>query len=291
MRVATALLIGVGLTVSSLFVVAHTSTSGPATAALRAQSPAQAPLMGQGLTVIRVGTLIDGKGGLLRSATVVVEDGKIKSVGQASAERVTYDFPQLTLLPGLIDTHVHITTHFGKGGRATSEGETPQESMLYAAENAYTMLINGFTTTQSIGSRLDSDLRHAIARGILPGPRLLTSIAPVDEKTGTPDQIRQFVRGVVADGADLVKIFASKSIREGGGQTLTDEQIQAACDETKTLGKRTWVHAHADSAVRAASAAGCWAVTHGSQVTDATLAYMAERGTFFEPNIGLLLQN
>jgi imidazolonepropionase-like amidohydrolase len=290
-RAATALLIVVvvGLTTSSPF--AQTSNSGPETAALRAQNPAAAPLTGQRLSVIRVGTLIDGKGGVLRSATVVVEDGKIKSVGRASAERVTYDLSQLTLLPGLIDTHVHMNTHFGKSGRATSEGETPQESMLYAAENAYTMLINGFTTTQSIGSRLDSDLRNAIARGILPGPRLLTSIAPVDETTGTPEQIRQFVRGVVADGADLVKIFASKSIREGGGQTLADEQIRAACDEAKVLGKRTWVHAHADSAVKAASAAGCWAVTHGSQVTDATLAYLAERGTFFEPNIGLLLQN
>jgi imidazolonepropionase-like amidohydrolase len=249
------------------------------------------PVLAQGLTVIRVGTLIDGKGGVLRSATVVVEDGKIKSVGQAAAGRVTYDFPQLTLLPGLIDTHVHIDTHFGKNGKAINDGETPQESMLYAAENAYTMLINGFTTTQSIGSRLDPDLRNAIARGILPGPRLLTSISPVDEKTGPPDQIRQFVRKVVADGADLIKIFASKSIREGGGQTLTQAQIEAACDEAKRLGRRTWVHAHADSAVKAAADAGCWAVTHGSQVADATLAFMAERGTFFEPNIGLLLQN
>ena len=163
--------------------------------------------------------------------------------------------------------------------------------MLYAAENAYEMLNNGFTTTQSIGSPLDRDLRDAIARGILPGPRLLTSIVPVREDTGTPQQIRQFVRKVVADGADLIKLFASKSIREGGGQTMTDAQVEASCDEAKRLGKRTWVHAHADSAVRAASLAGCWAVTHGSQVTDATLAMLAQRGTFFEPNIGLLLQN
>jgi len=250
-----------------------------------------APLMAQEPLVIRAGTLIDGKGGVQRNAAVVVEDGRIKSVGQASPGRVTYDFPQLTLLPGLIDTHVHIETHFGKSGKRTSEGETPQQSMLYAAENAYTMILNGFTTTQSIGSRLDPDLRDAIARGILPGPRLLTSISPVDEKTGTPDQIRQFVRKAVLDGADVIKIFASKSIREGGGQTLTQAQIEAACDEAKRLGKRTWVHAHADSAAKAAAAAGCWAVTHGSQVTDATLAFMAERGTFFEPNIGLLLQN
>jgi imidazolonepropionase-like amidohydrolase len=245
----------------------------------------------QEATVIRVASLIDGRGGVLRNATVVVEAGRIKSVGQATQGRVSYDFPQLTLLPGLIDTHVHIDTHFGKSGRATPEGETPQESMLYAAENAYAMLNNGFTTTQSIGSPLDRELREAIARGVLPGPRLLTSISPVREDTGTPDQIRQFVRKVVADGADLIKLFASKSIREGGGQTMTGAQIEAACGEAKRLGKRTWVHAHADSAVKAAAVAGCWAVTHGSQATDATLAVLAQRGTFFEPNIGLLLQN
>ncbi len=252
---------------------------------------AAVPATAQEPIVIRIGTLIDGRGGVQKNASVVVEAGKIKSVGPATSGRVSYDFPHLTLLPGLIDTHVHIDTHFGKSGKATREGETAQESMLYAAENAYAMLMNGFTTTQSIGSPLDRDLREAIARGMLPGPRLLTSIAPVRVDTGTPDQIRQFVRQVVADGADVIKLFASKSIREGGDQTMTDAQIEAGCDEAKRLGKRTWVHAHADSAVKAAAIAGCWAVTHGSQVTDATLAVLAQRGTFFEPNVGLLLQN
>ena len=242
-------------------------------------------------TVLRAGTLIDGQGRVSRSVSVIVEGSKIKSVGPPSGTRVSYDLSRLTVLPGLIDTHVHIATHFGKNGRATSEGEAPEESTLYEAENAYAMLLNGFTTAQSIGARLDVPLRSAISRGVLPGPRLLTSIAPVDETTGPPDQIRQFVRQIVKDGADLVKIFASKSIREGGGQTLTQAQIDAACGEAKRLGKRTWVHAHADSAVRAAATAGCWAVTHGTQVTDNTLALMAARGTFFEPNIGLLLQN
>jgi imidazolonepropionase-like amidohydrolase len=72
---------------------------------------------------------------------------------------------------------------------------------------------------------------------------------------------------------------------------LSDESITAACEASKTAGKRTWVHAHAASAVRAAAQAGCFAVTHGSQVTDQELALMAARGTFFEPNIGLVTQN
>ena len=249
------------------------------------------PLAAQGRVVIRAGTLVDGRGGVSKSATVVVENGRIASVGSTPAGPVSYDLSRLTVLPGLIDTHVHSDTHFGRDGRPGGQGETPQQSMLYAAENAYGVLLNGFTTVQSIGSPLDPDLRDAIARGILPGPRLLTSIAPVNDTTGSPEQIRAFVRKVVAGGADLVKIFASKSIREGGGQTLTQQQIDAACGEAMKLGKRTWVHAHADSAVRAATMAGCRAITHGTQVTDETLALMARRGTFFEPNIGLLLQN
>lgn len=240
--------------------------------------------------VIRAGTLIDGKGGTSRNVTIVVEGTRIRSIGPSS-QRATYDFSNLIVMPGMIDSHVHIDTHFGKDGKAGGRGETPQQTMLHGAENLYTMLQNGFTATQSIGGRLDPDLRDAIARGVLPGPRLLTSIQSINENTGNPQQIREFVRKIVGEGADLVKIFASKSIREGGAQTLSDEQIKAACEEAKTLGKRTWVHAHADSAVRAAALGGCMAVTHGSQVSDATLRLMAERGTYFEPNIGLVSQN
>ena len=107
----------------------------------------------------------------------------------------------------------------------------------------------------------------------------------------TPDQIRQHVRKAVADGADVIKLFASKSIREGGGQTLSDEQILAACSEAKAQGKRVWVHAHSAPSVRASTLAGCTTITHGSQITEAEAKLMAERGTFFEPQTGLLLQN
>ena len=85
----------------------------------------------------------------------------------------------------------------------------------------------------------------------------------------TLDQIRAHVRKTAADGADVIKIFASKSIREGGGQTLSDDQIQAACSEAKAQGKRIWVHAHSAPSVRASTLAGCTTITHGSQITDA----------------------
>jgi imidazolonepropionase-like amidohydrolase len=242
-------------------------------------------------TIIRAASAFDGTGRTIPNATIVVRDGRIVSVESGGNQRATYDLRGLTVLPGLIDTHVHLDTHFGADGRATNRGETPPQSILHEAENAYITLMAGFTTVQSIGSPLDVDVRAAIARGVMPGPRLLTSIRPVNENTGTPDEIRAFVRKVKADGADLLKLFASKSSREGGGQTMTDAQIQASCGEAKAVGLRSWVHAHSPSSVRAATLAGCTAVTHGSQVTDAELKLMQEHGTYFEPNIGLVSQN
>jgi imidazolonepropionase-like amidohydrolase len=239
---------------------------------------------------IRAGTLIDGMGGVQRNATITIDGERITRISDDKA-RVTYDFLQLTVLPGLMDAHVHVGAHFGKNGRASTPGETPAEQALYAAENAYSILMAGFTTVQSIGAPGDVPLRDAIARGKIPGPRLLTALSPVRDAGMTVDQIRQHIRKTVADGADVIKIFASKSIREGGGQTLSDEQILAACGEAKTLGKRVWVHAHAASAARASALAGCTTVTHGSQITDAEAELMAQRGTYFEPQTGLLLQN
>jgi len=242
-------------------------------------------------TVIRGAAAFDGRGRVVSNATIVVRNGKIASVESGGAATATYDLRGFTILPGLIDTHVHLDTHFGADGRATTGGETPQQSILYEVENAYITLMAGFTTVQSIGSPLDVDVRAAIARGLMPGPRLLTSIRPINENSGTPDEIRAFVKKLKADGADLVKLFASKSSREGGTQTMTDAQIQAACAEARTVGLRTWVHAHSPSSVRAAALAGCTTVTHGSQVTDAELRLMQEHGTYFEPNIGLVSQN
>ena len=240
---------------------------------------------------LRAASVFDGRGRSMPDATVVVQGSKIVRVETGRTSPATYELRGLTVLPGLIDTHVHLDTHFGKDGRADNRGETVQQRILYEAENAYVTLMAGFTTVQSLGSPLDVDVRAAIARGALPGPRLLTSIRPVDENTGTPEQIRAFVRKVKADGADLVKLFASKSSREGGAQTMTDEQVAAACGEAKAVGLRTWVHAHSPGSIRAAVNGGCSVVTHGSQATTEELQLMARRGVLFEPNIGLVSQN
>lgn len=236
-------------------------------------------------------TVIDGSGKILHHTSILVEGNIIKSVGASiPAGAVVYNLGNLTVTPGLIDTHAHILWHFDNG-RLAGAGEPPLQAILHGVDNAIVTLDNGFTTIQSPGSPDDKYLRDAIARGIIPGPRILTSLQPLMADSGDPDKLRQLVDERKAQGADFIKLFASKSIREGGGQTMTDAQLQAACGEANKLGMRTLVHAHAASAAKAASLAGCTSVEHGAFVTDDVFRLMAERGTYYDPNIGLVLQN
>lgn len=249
------------------------------------------PLHAQEPITLRVGTLIDGRGGIQRNVVVTVAAGGIQRIESGRTGPVTYDLSGLTLLPGLIDTHVHMDGHFGRNGKASTPDETPAERVLYAAENAYLTLMAGFTTIQSLASRSDVELRRALERGVFPGPRFLTSISSLNNETATPADMRAYVSEVVGQGTDVVKFFASKSIRQGGGQTLTDESIRAGCEAARAAGKRTVIHAHSATAAHAAALAGCTAVAHGSQLTEPEFAVLAERGTYFEPNIGLVSQS
>ncbi len=242
--------------------------------------------------VIKADTVLDGKGGTLTNTSLVVQGGRITKI-DPKAQGATYDLRGLTVMPGWIDTHAHIVQHFDRHtGKTPRRGEeTPQESAMYAVENAYATLVAGFTTIQSPGAELDKDLRDFIASGSVPGPRILTSLRAVTERTGTPDEIRAFVRKAVADGADFVKLFATASIREGGAQTMSDEQIQATCSEAHALGKRAMVHAQGPEGAKAAILAGCNSIEHGNSLTDEVLDLMAQRKVYFDPNFGLLLHN
>ncbi len=245
----------------------------------------------QDAVVIRAGTLLDGKGGKQRDVAIVVRGSKIDRINMAPAGTATYDLRRLTVLPGLIDTHVHIGWHFGKSGRMDNSDETPAESTLYGAENAWTTLMAGMTTVQSVGAASDVALREAINRGVLPGPRILTSVGSITDPKLTDDELKAAVRTFKEAGADLIKIFASRSIRDGGAQTLSTAQLATTCGEARLLGLRTLVHAHSPESMRSASTAGCTQVEHGVFATPDVLRYMAERGTYFDPNIGLVLQN
>ena len=251
-------------------------------------------LAAQSHVVIRVGRLIDGKGGVRDNVAVVVDDSRITRItsgDDTSTGPITYDLARYTLMPGLIDTHVHIDSHFGSDGRMPTEMESQLSRVIAAGQNAEITLRAGFTTVQSVGAPPDVELRYGIAHGDFLGPRVLTSVSQLTDTKMTPDEIRRWVRTMASRGADVIKIFASKSIRDGGGQTLSDAQIRAACEEAKLAGKRTWVHSHSASAARAAVLAGCTTVAHGSQLTDREFTLMAQHGTYFEPNIGLVSQN
>ena len=251
-------------------------------------------LSAQPRIVIRAGRLLDGKGGVQQNVALVVEGSRIARITRGddtTTGPITYDLQQLTLMPGMIDTHVHIDSHFGHDGRLPTEMESQLDRVVAAGQNAEVTLRAGFTTVQSVGAPPDVELRYGIGHGDFLGPRVLTSVSQLTDSKMTPAQIRAWVRTMVARGADVIKIIASKSIREGGGQTLSDAQLRAACDEARRAGKRTWVHAHSISAARAATLAGCTTIAHGSQLTDREFTLMAQHGTYFEPNIGLVSQN
>ena len=248
----------------------------------------QTPAHGKRI-VIAASAVLDGKGRVLHNTRIVIEGSKMVAI-DPNFGPVDYDLRGLTVLPGWIDAHVHITWSFGTNGK-NAGGGTAQEEAYAAASNAWVTLMAGFTTVQSVGSPADVPLRNAIAKGMLPGPRILTANEPLDgrgEQTGTPDEIRAFVRKQKETGADLIKIFASGGMHQGP-MTLSQEQLNAACGEAKKQGLRSLVHAYRD-AVRAATLAGCTEIEHGLGASNDDLKLMSNKGTYIDPQAGLLLE-
>ena len=246
-------------------------------------------------TVLRAARILDGRGAVLEDRDLVVRDGRIAGIvarGDGRGDRA-YDLTALTVLPGYIDTHVHIGNHFDDDGKVHREENDPGVAhvTLHGAENAYRTLMNGVTTMQSLGSPDDAELRAWIDRGEIPGPRLLSSLGAVREDTGTPDEIRAYVRDRAAAGADVIKVFASTSIRFGGVTNLSAAQLEAACGEARAQGLRSVVHLHRSDALRLTAAAGCTQVEHGWLLEPGDVGVFVESGMYLGNQIDLLFRN
>ena len=244
--------------------------------------------------ILVVDRALDGRGSELRNSRIAIENGKIASVnGARSGTAATIDLRGYTVLPGWIDTHVHLDSHFDRSGRIATDKEPPLEQALGIAQAAWETLMGGFTTVQTVGDVAERPLRDLIRDHGFPGPRVLTSLAPIigrGESTGTPDQLRAMVRERKAQGADLVKIFASTSQRVGAKPTLSFAQLQLLCGEARALGLRSMVHAYRGQ-VAVAARAGCTQVEHGTYATREDVEQAARAGAYLSPQVGLVVQN
>lgn len=242
---------------------------------------------------IRAGLLLDGRGGQRQDAVITVSAGRIRSVGSYAGEAISLDLSRYTVLPGLIDAHVHISGYLNRLGRANTgdDGETAAQARAGRAASALATLRAGFTTVASMGHETDAELRTRTGSGRIPGPRILTSLTPISDTTLTPEALAKLVRRHKSDGADFIKIFGSGNPATGAAPTFTPEQLSAACGEARRIGLRAVVHALSDASMRMAAAAGCGEVEHGFLGGGEGLRELAARGVYFDPQCSLILDN
>jgi imidazolonepropionase-like amidohydrolase len=283
---------------------------------------APAPAAPPDITVLKAARMFDGRSdATIGNAVVIVEGSKIRVAGSnlpVPAGATVVDLGDATLLPGFIDAHMHLTFEAGDNYVADFFEDlrrTVPERALMSGGNARRLLEAGFTTVRNVGAFDDVDvaLRNAIAKGYVPGPRMLVSRYPIGatgghcDRTGFPPntfgpewgpdkgkaagsaEARQAVRLQVKYGADVIKMCVSGGVLSLGDEVsvpqMTDEEIAAAVDEAHRLGKKAAAHAHGDLAARAAVKAGIDSIEHGSFMTDETLALMKAKGTYLVPTL------
>jgi imidazolonepropionase-like amidohydrolase len=236
---------------------------------------------------------------VLRDAWVQVEGDRIAAVSSnepsVSGDDVTrIDAPTATLLPGLIDCHVH----FALSGGPNWLGEVEQSYALAcwrAAEFARATLRAGFTSVRCLGGRdgMDTALRDAQRSGVVEGPRIVTANlaicmtgghgAWIGREADGPDDVRKAVREQLRAGANCIKLIATGGVMtpgvDIGSQQLTLEEMQAGVEEAHKAGRNVASHAHGSDGVRAAVLAGVDSIEHGSYLTDDIIQLMKERGT------------
>lgn len=274
-------------------------------------------VVGQQRRVVRAGKLLDVKTGkTLNDQAIVIEGDRIVSVGPAaatktSADGAVIDLSRATVLPGLIDSHTHLTsrTEFGYETLAIS---VPREALI-GARNARVTLEAGFTTVRNVGATGYSDvaLRDAINAGDVPGPRMLVSgpalgitgghcdnnLLPFEyhaTEEGVADgveRVQHKVREVIKYGADVIKICATGGVLSKGddprASQYTLEEMKAIVTDAHRLGRKVAAHAHGAQGILWASQAGVNSVEHGSYIDDDAIAEMKKNGTYLVPTLYL----
>lgn len=251
-------------------------------------------------TAIRAARYLDtAQGRAIENAVIVVEGDRIILAGSGlkippGAKIV--DLGDVTLLPGLIDAHTHITYHFDENGRfGETVDRSAQITLDHAVENARRTLEAGFTTVRNLGdtSGVDVFLRDRINSGEAAGPRMIVSGIPLAPeilralklKGDKTEQIRQFVKDRIAEKSDVIKIFAG--VDAAGRLTFSENEIRAAVEEARKANLKVAVHAHEAAAVIAAVKGGCDSIEHGTFLNDEAIRLLAKHQVALVPTVYL----
>ncbi|HEY6411444.1 MAG TPA: amidohydrolase family protein [Ktedonobacteraceae bacterium] len=257
-------------------------------------------------------TIIDGKGGRPQPAMdLLVSEERIHALGPRGtlsfdpAETQIYALDGMTLMPGLIDCHVHLFADGGPEGRIQSD-EAPGLALLRAAFHARRTLEAGVTTIRDCGGQghMEFALRQAIASGYCSGPRLVLAgrllsmtsagaeaFSGMYREADGPDEVRKAAREQLKAGADVIKVMATGAVmtpgEQPGASQFTFEELCAAAEEAHKAGRKLAAHAHGAAGILTAVRAGADTIEHGSLLCESpeALQLMAERGVFLVPTL------
>lgn len=257
--------------------------------------------------------VVDGK--TIRGQVVAVDDGKVTYVGSErglpNGEWTRIDLAGATLLPGLSDSHVHLTSRADMHGLRRLTVSTPRAAISGVA-NAEKTLMAGFTTVRNLGAPgfADIDLKRAISDGEIVGPRIIgagqsigitgghcgdATRLPYEQQRETggradgPWEVRQKVRENKKYGAEVIKFCGTGGVLSPNtsinAQQFSLEEMKAIVDEAKLLDLKVTVHAHGPRGIQSAIEAGVDSVEHASMITDASIALAVEKGTYLSMDI------